>query len=387
MPVKNRFAELLDEITAWRRDIHEHPEVLYETHRTSALVAEKLREFGCDEVVEGIGRTGVVGVIRGKSDSSGKVIGLRADMDALPIQEATGLDYASRTPGAMHACGHDGHTAMLLGAAKYLSETRNFDGTAVVIFQPAEEGGAGGKAMCDDGLMERWNIQEVYGMHNWPGTPLGSFHIRTGPFFASADHFKIELEGKGGHAAKPHETVDTTLLASHVVVALQSIVSRNANPVEQLVVSVTSFETDTKTHNVIPQKVTLMGTVRALTPELRDLAETRLKEIAEGTAATYGGVARVEYIRNYPVMVNSPEQTAFAAEVAKSVSGACAEAPLVMGGEDFAFMAEERPGAYILVGNGDTAAVHHPEYNFSDEAIPAGCSWWAEIVEQRMPAA
>ena len=387
MPVKNRFAELLPEITEWRRDIHAHPEILFDTHRTSALVAEKLTAFGCDEIVTGLGRTGVVGLIRGKSDGSGKVIGLRADMDALPIHEATGLDYASQTPGAMHACGHDGHTAMLLGAAKYLAETRNFDGTVAVIFQPAEEGGGGGKEMCDDGIMDRFGIQEVYGMHNWPGRPVGSFAIRTGSFFAAADQFDIQVTGKGGHAAKPQETVDTTLVASQIVIALQSIASRNADPVSQVVVSVTSFETGSTAHNVIPETVHLKGTVRTLDGAVQDLAEDRLKAIVDLTARAYGATAEVDYRRGYPVMVNSEAQTEFAADVASAVAGSCEEAPLVMGGEDFAFMLEERPGAYILVGNGDTAAVHHPKYNFNDEAIPAGCSWWAEIVERRMPAA
>ncbi|MGB5559198.1 MAG: M20 aminoacylase family protein [Paracoccaceae bacterium] len=387
MPVKNRFAELLPEITAWRRDFHENPEILFDTHRTAARVAELLQEFGCDEVVTGIGRTGVVAVIRGKSDASGKVIGLRADMDALPIEEATGLEYASKSPGAMHACGHDGHTAMLLGAAKYLAETRNFDGTCVVIFQPAEEGGGGGREMCEDGMMQRWGIQEVYGMHNWPGRPLGSFAIRPGAFFAATDQFEITIEGKGGHAAKPHETVDSTVVASHVVLALQTIASRNVDPVHQVVVSVTSFETSSKAFNVIAQRVHLKGTVRTLDKDVRALAGKRVVKIAEATADAFGAVAKVNYMKGYPVMVNHPEQTEFAADVARKVSGGCDEAPLIMGGEDFAFMLEERPGAYILVGNGDTAMVHHPEYNFSDEAIPAGCSWWAEIVESRMPAA
>ena len=387
MPVKNRFAELQDEITAWRRDIHENPEILFETHRTSALVADKLKDFGCDEVVTGIGRTGVVAVIKGKSTGSGKVIGLRADMDALPINEMTGLDYASKTPNAMHACGHDGHTAMLLGAAKYLAETRNFDGTVVVIFQPAEEGGGGGKEMCDDGMMERWGIQEVYGMHNWPGMPVGSFGIRPGAFFAATDQFDIWFEGRGGHAAKPQETVDTTVMAASAVTALQTIASRNADPIDQVVVSVTSFETSSKAFNVIPQKVQLKGTVRTMSKDMRALAEERIKAICAGIAATFGGTVEVKYHRGYPVMVNTEEQTDFAADVARKISGQCDEAPMVMGGEDFAFMLEERPGAYILVGNGDTANVHHPEYNFNDEAIPAGCSWWAEIVEQRMPAA
>jgi len=385
MPTKNRFAEMHDEITEWRRDLHENPEILFETHRTSALVAERLQAFGCDEVVTGIGRTGVVGVIRGRQTGSGKVIGLRADMDALPILEATGKEYASKTQGAMHACGHDGHTAMLLGAAKYLSETRNFDGTVVVIFQPAEEGGGGGREMCEDGMMDRWGIQEVYGMHNWPGRPVGSFAIRPGAFFAATDTFDITIKGKGGHAAKPQETVDPTVAASQLVLALQTIVSRNADPVQQIVVSVTSFETSSKAYNVIPQSVHLRGTVRTLSVEKREMARDRLPAIARHTAAVFNASADVEYHDGYPVMVNHDEQTEFAAEIAASISGSCEEAPLVMGGEDFAYMLEERPGAYILVGNGDTAAVHHPEYDFNDEAIPAGCSWWAEIAEKRMP--
>ncbi len=388
MPIKNRLAEMLPEITQWRRDLHEHPEILFETHRTSGIVADKLKEFGCDEIVTGIGRTGVVGVIKGKQNNSGKVIGLRADMDALPIHEETGLEYASKTPDAMHACGHDGHTAMLLGAAKYLAETRNFDGTVVLIFQPAEEGGGGGKEMCDDGMMDRFGIQEVYGMHNWPGLPVGEFGIRAGAFFAAADLFEIELEGKGGHAAKPSETVDTTVMASQLVLSLQTIASRNLDPIEQLVISVTSFETSSKAHNVIPQKVFMKGTVRTLNPDVRDMAEKRMGKICAGVAATYGGTINLDYQRNYPVMVNSEEQTAFAAKVAESVSGKpTREEPQVMGGEDFAFMLEERPGAYIVVGNGDSADVHHPKYNFNDETSPAGASWWAEIVEQRMPAA
>ena len=387
MAVKNRFAELHADITAWRRDLHENPEILFETHRTSALVAQKLQDFGCDEVVTGIGRTGVVGVIKGRSTASGKVLGLRADMDALPIHEQTGLAYASKIDGAMHACGHDGHTAMLLGAAQYLAETRNFDGTAVVIFQPAEEGGGGGREMCEDGMMARFGIQEVYGMHNWPGLPAGQFAIRPGAFFAATDQFDIYLEGRGGHAAKPQDTVDTTVMGAQLVLALQTIASRNADPVDQVVVSATSFETSSNAFNVIPQKVHIKGTVRTMSAEMRDLAEQRIQEISAGVAATYGGTAQVAYHRGYPVMVNSEAQTEFAADVARSVSGQCSDAPLVMGGEDFAFMLEERPGAYVLMGNGDTAMVHHPEYNFNDEAIPAGCSWWTEIVEQRMPAA
>jgi hippurate hydrolase len=385
MPPKNRFAEMQPEIAAWRRDLHMHPEILFDVHRTAGIVEQKLREFGCDEVATGLGRTGVVGVIRGRQTGSGRVVGLRADMDALPIHEATDAPWASRTPGAMHACGHDGHTAMLLGAAKYLCETRNFDGTVLVIFQPAEEGGGGGREMVEDGLMDRWGVTEVYGMHNWPGRPVGSFAIRAGTFFASTDQFEITVEGKGGHAAKPQETVDPTVTASHLVLALQSIVSRNADPVGQIVVSVTSIESSSKAFNVIPARVVLRGTVRTMAKELRDMAEVRLKAIAEATCTAFGATAQVDFRRGYPVMANHEQETEFAREVARAVSGNCEDAPLVMGGEDFAYMLEARPGAYILVGNGDSAPVHHPAYDFNDEVIPAGCSWFAGIAEARMP--
>ncbi len=387
MPVKNRFAELLPEITEWRRDIHAHPELLFDVHRTAGLVADKLREFGCDEVVTGIGRTGVVGVIKGKTDTSGKAIGMRADMDALPIMEATGLEYASKTPGKMHACGHDGHTAMLLGAAKYLAETRNFDGTAVVIFQPAEEGGGGGKEMVDEGMMERFNIQEVYGMHTQAGLPVGQFATRPGPILAAADEFSIEVEGKGGHAAKPHLNVDTTVVACQIVLALQTILSRNVDPTHQAVVSVCTFSTDSNAHNVVPQKAQLGGTARTMDEDIRNLVERRISEIAEATAKAYGAVARVNYERGYPVTVSSEKESDFAAKIATKVSGDCHEAPLNMGGEDFSYMLNARPGNFIFIGNGDTAYVHHPEYNFDDDAIPAGCSYWAEIIETGMPAA
>ena len=385
MPVKNRFAELQKEIAEWRQDIHQYPEILFETQRTSALVKDKLIEFGCDQVIDGIGKTGVVGVINGKTNRTGKVIGLRADMDALPINEETGLEYSSKIPGAMHACGHDGHTSMLLGAAKYLCETRNFDGQAVVIFQPAEEGGGGGLEMCKDGLMENFKIDEVYGMHNWPGVELGKFAIRSGPFFAASDFIEATISGKGGHAAKPQETIDPTVIASQIVVALQTIASRRADPVKQVVVSVTSFETSSNAFNVIPQEVKIKGTVRTLDPDVRDLAEKEFLRITELTAEALGGSADAKFTRGYPVMSNTSEQTEFAAKVARDVAGECAEAPLVMGGEDFAYMLEERPGAYILLGNGDSSPVHHPEYNFNDDAIPFGCSWLVELVEQKMP--
>lgn len=388
MPVKNRFAELLPEITAWRRDFHEHPELLYDVHRTAGKVAELLREFGCDEVTEGIGQTGVVGVIKGKTDNNGRVIGLRADMDALPINEQTGVGYASKTPGKMHACGHDGHTAMLLGAAKYLAETRNFDGTAVVIFQPAEEGGAGGDAMIKDGLAERWGIQEFYGMHNMPGIPVGEFAIRPGAMMAAADQFEITVTGKGGHAAKPHDCIDTTLTASQIIVALQSVVSRNIDPLKNAVISVCVVSTDSTAYNVIPQVVELKGTARSLAPEVRDQLEEGIKRVATNVAAAMGATAEVNYERGYPVTMNNDEATVWAADVARDIAG---DVDLtmqpMMGGEDFSFMLNERPGAYIFVGNGDTAMVHHPAYNFNDDAIPAGSSWYAGMVEKRMPAA
>ncbi|PLL12366.1 amidohydrolase [Tabrizicola sp. TH137] len=388
MPVKNRFAELLPEITAWRRDFHEHPELLFDVHRTAAKVADLLRQFGCDEVVEGIGRTGVVGVIKGKTDTSGRVVGLRADMDALPIIEQTGVPYASKTPGKMHACGHDGHTAMLLGAAKYLCETRNFDGTTVVIFQPAEEGGGGGREMVADGMMDRWGIQEVYGMHNMPGIPVGHFAIRKGALMAAADQFEITVTGKGGHAAKPHDCVDTTVVAAHIIVALQTIASRNVDPLKQVVVSVCTVETDSTAHNVIPQVVKMKGTVRTMDHAVQDFVERRIAEIVSGTAMALGATATVNYARGYPVTINAEANTDYAVEVARQVSGNVDPdtAPL-MGAEDFSFMLNERPGAYVFVGNGDTAMVHHPAYNFDDNVIPFGSSWYAGMVETRMPAA
>ncbi len=388
MPVKNRFADLLPEITGWRRDFHENPELLFEVHRTAARVADLLRAFGCDEVVTGIGRTGVVGVIRGKTDTAGRVVGLRADMDALPIHEQTGAGYASKTPGVMHACGHDGHTAMLLGAAKYLAETRNFDGTTVVIFQPAEEGGGGGREMVDDGMMDRFGVQEVYGMHNMPGIPVGTFAIRPGAIMAAADQFDITVTGKGGHAAKPHECVDTTVVSAHIIVALQTIASRNVDPMKQVVVSVCTVATDSTAHNVIPQVVKMKGTVRTMDPGVQDQVQQRIAEIVEGTALALGARAEVAYNRGYPVTVNAEENTAYAVAVAQSVSGQVdANTPPLMGAEDFSFMLNARPGAYIFMGNGDTAMVHHPAYDFDDNAIPFGASWYAGMAEARMPPA
>ena len=386
MAVKNRFAELHDEIVEWRHDFHKHPELLFDVHRTAAKVADLLRSFGCDEVVEGIGRTGVVGVIKGTHSGSGKVIGLRADMDALPITEATGVDYASKTPGMMHACGHDGHTSMLLGAAKYLAETRNFDGTAAMVFQPAEEGGAGGLEMCQDGLMDRFGIQEIYGMHNTPGLSVGHFAIRPGPLLASSDEFEIVVTGKGGHAAEPHRAIDTTLVAAHILVGLQSIVSRNVDPLKRVVLTVGTFETDSSASNVIAHEVRMQGTVRTLDPDYREYAEKRVREIAQGTATALGADAAINWDKGYPVTINSAEQTVYATDVARSISDHVDDdVDPILPAEDFSYMLEERPGAYIFLGNGDTAACHHPAYNFEDEAIPFGSSWYASMIEMRMP--
>jgi hippurate hydrolase len=383
MPIRSPIDDLVPDAQAWRREIHQNPELLYDVEETAKFVADKLRAFGCDEVKTAIGRTGVVGVIRGAKGSSSRAIGLRADMDALPIQEETNLPYRSKTPGKMHACGHDGHTAMLLGAARRLAQTRDFAGNAIVIFQPAEEGGAGGKAMIDDGLMDRFGIEEVYGMHNMPALPVGSFQLRKGPLMASADEITITVEGKGGHGAMPHQCIDPVVVGAQIVLALQTIASRNVDPLDSCVVSVTRFEAGTA-NNIIPQSAWLNGTVRTLKPATRDLVEKRIHEIAAGLAAAAGATARVEYRRNYPATINHPAQTEFAARVARKVAGDShvdADAAPVMGAEDFSFMLEARPGAFIFVGNGDTAKLHHPSYDFNDAAIPYGMSYWVELVE------
>jgi amidohydrolase len=388
MPIVNRIAAMHGEITAWRHDIHAHPELLYDVQRTAATVADKLKSFGCDEVVTGIGRTGVVGVIRGgKGGGGGRVIGLRADMDALPIQEASDIPYKSTVPGKMHACGHDGHTAMLLGAAHYLAETRNFAGTAVVIFQPAEEGGGGGRAMVQDGLMDRFRIEEVYGMHNYPGLPVGQFALRPGPLMAAADRITIEIEGRGGHAARPHVTIDTVLVGAQIINQIQSIVARNVDPLNAAVISICVFQAGSA-DNVIPQTALLRGTARSLTPDVRDLLEERLHEVVTGTARLYGATAKLTYRRDYPVTRNHQEQAAFAASVAAQVVGrerVDDDVAPVMGAEDFSFMLEARPGAFIFVGNGDSAGLHHPAYDFNDEAIPIGASYWVRLVETALP--
>ena len=390
MPIVNRVADLQPDIQAWRRDIHEHPELLYDVHRTAAMVADRLREFGCDEVATGIGRTGVVGVIKGRKQGGNggiKVIGLRADMDALPIHEATHLPYASKTPGKMHACGHDGHTAMLLGAARYLAETRNFAGDAVVIFQPAEEGGAGARAMIKDGLMDRFGIEQVYGMHNGPGIPIGSFAIRHGPIMAATANVDIRIEGHGGHAARPHKCIDSVLVGTQLIAALQQIVSRNVDPLDSAVISICEFHAG-DARNVIPQTAVLRGTVRTLTRDVKELVEKRVREVCAGVAQITGAKIDLGYEHGYPVTVNHAAQTDFATRIAREVAGEpnVHETPPMMGAEDFSYMLEARPGAFIFCGNGNSAGLHHPAYNFNDEAIVYGTSYWIRLVENTLAA-
>lgn len=385
MPILNRAAELQADVTEWRHHLHETPEILYDVHATAAFVAEKLREFGVDEIATGLGRTGVVGLIKGRGNSD-RVIGLRADMDALPLQEITGKDWASKTDGRMHACGHDGHTAMLLGAAKYLAETRNFNGTVAVIFQPAEEGGAGALAMVEDGLMDRFKINEVYGMHNMPGMPVGTFAIRKGGIMAAPDKFFITIHGRGGHAAEPHRAIDPIAIGAQIVGNLQLIAARTANPVRSVVVSVTRFQAGT-THNIIPETAELTGTVRTHDDDTQDMAERRIREIVAGVAAAHGATAEVIYERPCPVTANHPQETDHAARAAISIVGESnvdTDVDPSMAGEDFAFMLKARPGAYIMIGNGDTAGLHNPAYDFNDEAIAYGISYWAKLVEQRL---
>ncbi|KZK97147.1 M20 aminoacylase family protein [Pseudovibrio sp. Ad26] len=389
MPTINRLAEMHDEITAWRRDFHEHPEVLYETHRTSAKVAEILKEIGVDEVTTGVGRTGVVGVIKGRNGGAGKSIALRADMDALPMAEETGKEYASKNEGAMHACGHDGHTAMLLGTAKYLAETRNFDGTVILVFQPAEEGGAGAKAMMDDGLFTRWNVDEIYGLHNQPGTPIDHFATRSGPLMASTDEFTITVKGVGGHAAYPHNTIDPVVVGSQIVSALQSIASRNVGPLQSIVISVTFFQAGTA-YNIIPDTAKLGGTIRTLDQDVRKQAAQRVKQVVEGVCAANGAGVDFDFADGYPSTSNHPDQTKFATQIAAEIAGSSGKVDEnidpTMGGEDFAYYLEEKPGAFIFLGNGESAGLHHPKYDFNDEAIPYGCSYFIKLVETAMPA-
>jgi len=382
MPPANRIAELVPDIRAWRRDLHAHPELQYEVHRTAEFVAERLRAFGCDEVVTGIGRTGIVGLICGRR-GEGPTLGLRADMDALPIHEATGLSHASRIDGVMHACGHDGHSAMLLGAARYLAETRNFAGRVALIFQPAEEGGAGGKAMLDDGMMERFAIGSVYGMHNMPGLPVGQFALRPGAMMAATDAIDIKITGKGGHAAYPHLSVDPVMIGAQIIAQVQSIVARNVDPLDSAVVSITTFHAG-EANNVIVPQAELSGTVRTFREEVRQLVERRLGELVDGIARAHGGRASLSYQRGYPVLVNHAQETLHAAKIAGDVVGAahvsCDTAP-IMAAEDFAYMLEARPGAFIFLGNGASAGLHHPEYDFNDEALGYGVAFWVGLAE------
>ena len=375
------------DVIEWRRDLHAHPELQFEVHRTAGLVASRLTAFGCDQVVTGVGKTGVVGVIHGQRRDSGRTIGLRADMDALPIEEASAAPWASTAKGVMHACGHDGHTAMLLGVARELAQTRAFDGTAVVVFQPAEEGGGGGKAMVDDDLMGRFGISEIYAMHNEPGLPIGEFATASGPLGASADGFRIKIEGKGAHGADPHLSVDPLVVGANIILALQTIVSRNVNPRQSAVVTV-GWLSGGKAGNVIPATAEMGGTARTFDPEVRDLIETRVAAIAQNVAAAYGATATVSYRRMFPPVVNHARETAFAVRVARALVGDGhvndALVP-VMGSEDFAFMLEARPGNIMQIGNGNSAGLHEAGYDFNDAAIPFGIAYFRALVEQALP--
>jgi len=386
MPVLNRIADFAPEMTAWRRHLHERPELEFDCSETAAFISERLRDFGVDAIHEGIAKTGIVAVIEGRGP--GRTIGLRADMDALPLDEVTGADWASKVPGRMHACGHDGHVTMLLGAAKYLAETRNFSGRVALIFQPAEEEGGGGEVMVREGMMERFEIDEVYGIHNVPNLPLGHFYTNPGPLLAAVDTATVRLTGKGGHGATPHETVDPIPALIGIAGALQTIVSRNVHALDQFVLSVTQVHSGTAS-NIVPETAMLTATIRSFTPEVRDLAEKRLREIVEGHAAAYGVRAEIDYERGYPPTVNHPGPAAFAAEVAREVAGAAAvdaESDREMGAEDFAYMLEARPGAYLFLGTGPGAGLHHPAFDFNDEAAPMGATFFARLVERALPA-
>ena len=385
MAVINRIAGLADEMKAWRRHIHMNPELGRECHETAAFVVERLKEFGVDEITTGWAESGVVAVINGQGE--GPAIGLRADMDALPMEEITGLEYASKTPGKMHACGHDGHTAMLLGAAKYLSETRNFAGKAVLIFQPDEELYGGGEAMVKEGMMERFGIDEVYAIHNGPGLEAGLIGTVAGPIMAAVDSFYIDIQGKGGHGAMPHESVDPVVAAVGMVQAIQTIVSRNNDAQERLVVSVTQINTGTAT-NIIPDSARVCGTVRTFDPHVRDMVEKRMGEIVAGQAASFGVESVLQYDRGYPATVNDAGKTVFAADVAREIVGEAKvmdDAKPMMAAEDFSYMLEQRPGVYAFVGNGEGAMVHHPAYDFNDEIAPIGASFLARLVEKAAP--
>ncbi len=385
MPVVNRIAEFSADMTAWRQHLHSIPELQFECHETGAFVADRLREFGVDELHEGIARTGIVAIINGQGE--GPTIGLRADMDALPIPEETGVEYASTNPGKMHACGHDGHTTMLLGAARYLAETRNFSGRVALIFQPAEEEGGGAGVMVEEGIMDRFDISQVYALHNAPGIPEGAFQTTPGPIMAAVDTFEIHIQGIGGHGAMPHETRDPVMAACGIAQAIQTIVSRNNYALDDLVVSVTQIHTGT-VNNVVPDTAFINGTVRTFDPNVQKMVMERMEQIVKGQAQSYGVDARLEYEVNYPATINDADKVGFAAEVAKDISGAervVTTIDAMMGAEDFSFMLQERPGAYLFLGQGDGAGLHHPKYNFNDEIAPIGASFFARIVEKAQP--
>ncbi|HBD90611.1 MAG TPA: amidohydrolase [Gemmobacter sp.] len=385
MPVLNRIADFAEEMKGWRRHLHQNPELEFECHETAAFIAARLREIGVDELHEGIAKTGIVAIINGQGD--GPTIGLRADMDALPIAELTGAEYASQVPGKMHACGHDGHVTMLLGAAKYLAETRRFNGRVALLFQPAEEDGGGGQVMVQEGVMDRFGIHEVYGIHNAPGVPFGHFHTNSGALMASVDTAFVYVTGKGGHGATPHECVDPIVAVVAMVQAVQTIITRNVYALDEVVISVTQIHAGTAS-NIIPEEAMFCATIRCFNPEVRKLLKRRFFEIVEGHAAAFGVAARVDYDWGYPATVNHPAQASFAAEVAAEVSGEAAvqaDSPREMGSEDFSYMLEARPGAYLFMGTGPGAGLHHPAYDFNDEAAPVGASFFARLVERALP--
>jgi hippurate hydrolase len=388
MAIINRIAEFHAEMTAWRRDIHRHPETAFEEKRTGEVVAEKLASFGI-EVHRGLAGTGVVGTLKGRN-ANGRAIGLRADMDALHVHEVNGFDHKSVNEGRMHACGHDGHTTMLLGAAKYLAETRNFDGTVHFIFQPAEENEGGGRVMVEEGLFQKFPVESVYGLHNWPGMPVGQFAVRSGPMMAAYDVFEIVVTGKGSHAAMPHQGIDTVVVASQIVSALQTISSRNTSPLDSVVVSVTQIHGG-DTWNVIPEQVTLRGTTRSFRVEVQDRIEPSIRRVADGICAAMGATMTMRYERRYPPTVNSVNETETAAVAAAEVAGLAnvhRDPTPSMGSEDFAFLLQARPGCYIWMGNGSDEGdrrLHSPHYDFNDDALPVGASYWAKLVETILP--
>jgi hippurate hydrolase len=383
MPIINRIADFSEEMKGWRRHLHMHPELGFDCHQTASFVVEQLRAFGVDEIHEGIATSGLVAIINGQSE--GRTIGLRADMDALPIMETTGFGYASTVPGKMHACGHDGHTTMLLGAAKYLAETRRFAGRVALIFQPAEEGGGGANVMVQEGILDRFDIGEVYALHSAPGTVVGGFYTTPGPIMAAVDTFHINIAGRGGHGALPHETADPVVAAVGIVNAIQTIVSRNHFALEDLVVSVTQIHTGSA-DNIVPDTAYINGTVRTFDRRVQDMVRRRLEEIVAGQAASYAVTAKLDYEVGYPATINDPECASFAADVAREISADVdGEALREMGAEDFSYMLEKRPGAYLFIGNGDSASWHHPGFDFADDASPFGASFFARLVERALP--